>query len=120
MFLFYNEYQFLYVYFNISFCFVFFLLVALYVCAVYAPDSSKGVPYECGFLAFSDSRELFNLQFYIIALLFLIFDLEIILLLPWCVTISVLGWSSYLATILFLVILTLGFVFEWYQGVFDW
>jgi NADH:ubiquinone oxidoreductase subunit 3 (subunit A) len=82
MLLFYNEYQFLYVYFNISFCFVFFLLVALYVCAVYAPDSSKGVPYECGFLAFSDSRELFNLQFYIIALLFLIFDLEIILLLP--------------------------------------
>jgi NADH-quinone oxidoreductase subunit A len=62
--------------------FVNLLLIALYVCAVYAPDNNKGVPYECGFLGFSDSREIFNLQFYIIALLFLIFDLEIILLLP--------------------------------------
>ena len=118
MFLFYNEYQFIFIYFNICFCFVLFLLIALYVCSVYAPDNCKGVPYECGFLAFSDSRELFNIQFYIIALLFLIFDLEIILLLPWCLTISVLGWSAYLASMVFLLLLTFGFIFEWYLGVF--
>jgi NADH:ubiquinone oxidoreductase subunit 3 (subunit A) len=67
------------------------LLVALYVCADYAPDNNKGVPRECGFLEFSDSRELFNLQFYIIALLFLIFDLEIVILLPCCITVHLLG-----------------------------
>ena len=91
MFLFYNEYQFIFVYFNICLCFVMLLLVASYVCAVYAPDNNKGVPYECGFLGFSDSKELFNLQFYIIALLFLIFDLEIVILLPWCITVHLLG-----------------------------
>lgn len=82
MFLFYNEYLFFYVFLIVSFCFVLFLLIASYVCALYAPDFEKGTPYECGFLAFGDSRELFNLQFYIIALLFLIFDLEITLMLP--------------------------------------
>jgi NADH-quinone oxidoreductase subunit A len=82
MFLFYNEYQFIFLYFNICLFFVIFLLIALYVCAVYAPDNNKGVPYECGFLCFSDSRGIFNLKFNILALLFLIFYLEIILLLP--------------------------------------
>ena len=65
------------------------LLVASYVCAVYAPDNNKVVSKDC--VGFSDSSELFNLQFFIIALLFLIFDLEIVILLPWCITVHLLG-----------------------------
>lgn len=120
MFLFYNEYFGLYIYFLLSFGFVFFLLIASYVCALNAPDFEKGTPYECGFLAFGDSRELFNLQFYIVALLFLIFDLEIALILPWCICVPIIGWNGYLSMVLFLVLLTLGFIFEWSQGAFDW
>ena len=118
MFLFYNEYQFIFVYFNICLCFVMLLLVASYVCAVYAPDNNKVVSKDC--VGFSDSSELFNLQFFIIALLFLIFDLEIVILLPWCITVHLLGWGAYISSIVFLLFLTFGFIFEWYLGVFEW
>ena len=91
MFLFYFVYLLLSLYFNIYLCIFLCLIVTSYVCAVYAPDNNKCVPKDCGFLGFSDSRKLFNLQFYIIALLFLIFDLEIVILLPWCLTVHLLG-----------------------------
>jgi NADH-quinone oxidoreductase subunit A len=76
--------------------------------------------YECGFLPFEDARDKFEIKFYIVAILFVIFDLEISFLFPWAVSANILGIWGFVNMCVFLFILTLGFIFEWERGILDW
>jgi NADH-quinone oxidoreductase subunit A len=84
------------------------------------PDAEKLSPYECGFEAFEDARMKFDVRYYLVAILFILFDLEIAFLFPWAVILQELGWFGMTAMIVFLGILTLGFVYEWKKGALDW
>ena len=84
------------------------------------PDKAKNSPYECGFEAFEDARMKFDVRYYLVAILFILFDLEIAFLFPWASVINEIGLSGFLAMMLFLAILVVGFVYEWRKGALEW
>ena len=84
------------------------------------PDPEKLSAYECGFDAFSDSRVKFDVRFYLVAILFIIFDLEIAFLFPWAVSLSNIGLLGFFSMIIFLSVLTIGFIYEWKKGALEW
>ena len=84
------------------------------------PDAAKLSPYECGFEAFEDSRMKFDVRYYLVAILFIIFDLEIAFLFPWAVSLDVLGTFGLVAMGVFLLILVVGFIYEWRKGALEW
>jgi len=84
------------------------------------PDSEKLSPYECGFEAFEDTRMKFDVRYYLVAILFIIFDLEIAFLFPWAVVLRDIGMFGFLAMVLFLTILVIGFIYEWKKGALRW
>jgi len=84
------------------------------------PDSEKTSPYECGFEAFEDSRMKFDVRYYLVAILFIIFDLEIAFLFPWAVVLDEIGIAAFLAMALFLGLLVIGFIYEWKKGALEW
>lgn len=84
------------------------------------PDSEKLSAYECGFDAFDDSRHKFDVRFYLVAILFIIFDLEIAFLFPWAVTLGDIGLFGFWSMVVFLTVLTIGLVYEWRKGALDW
>ena len=91
-----------------------------FVLSPHRPDSEKTSPYECGFEAFEDSRMKFDVRYYLVAILFIIFDLEIAFLFPWAVSLDVVGKFGLLAMALFLAILVVGFIYEWKKGALEW
>ena len=84
------------------------------------PDSEKLSAYECGFEAFGDSRMEFDVRFYLVAILFIIFDLEIAFLFPWAISLGNIGSLGFWSMMIFLFVLTVGFVYEWKKGALDW
>ena len=84
------------------------------------PDPEKLSAYECGFEAFSDSRIEFDVRFYLVAILFIIFDLEIAFLFPWAISLGNIGLLGFSSMMIFLFILTIGFIYEWRKGALDW
>jgi NADH-quinone oxidoreductase subunit A len=84
------------------------------------PDSEKLSPYECGFEAFEDSRMKFDVRYYLVAILFIIFDLEIAFLFPWAVVLDTIGVFGFVAMAVFLGILVIGFIYEWKKGALEW
>jgi len=84
------------------------------------PDAEKLSAYECGFEAFGDSRMEFDVRFYLVAILFIIFDLEIAFLFPWAISLGNLGNLGFWSMMIFLLVLTVGFIYEWKKGVLDW
>jgi NADH-quinone oxidoreductase subunit A len=84
------------------------------------PDAAKLSPYECGFEAFEDARMQFDVRYYLVAILFILFDLEIAFLFPWAVVLQDIGLFGFLSMMVFLGILVLGFVYEWMKGALDW
>ena len=84
------------------------------------PDAAKNSPYECGFEAFEDARMKFDVRYYLVAILFILFDLEIAFLFPWAVALKEVGMTGFLTVMLFLGILVVGFVYEWKKGALDW
>ncbi len=84
------------------------------------PDPDKLAPYECGFEAFEDSRMKFDVRYYLVAILFIIFDLEIAFLFPWAVSLDAIGTFGLLAMGIFLTILVVGFIYEWKKGALEW
>lgn len=84
------------------------------------PDSEKTSPYECGFEAFEDSRMKFDVRYYLVAILFIIFDLEIAFLFPWAIVLDQIGLFGFAAMAVFLGILVIGFVYEWKKGALEW
>jgi NADH-quinone oxidoreductase subunit A len=88
--------------------------------APHRPDSDKNSPYECGFEAFEDSRMKFDVRYYLVAILFIIFDLEIAFLFPWGVVLKQIGMFGFMAMVIFLTILVVGFIYEWKKGALEW
>ena len=84
------------------------------------PDPEKLSAYECGFEAFGDSRMKFDVRFYLVAILFIIFDLEIAFLFPWAISLGNIGTLGFWSMMIFLFILTVGFIYEWKKGALDW
>jgi NADH-quinone oxidoreductase subunit A len=84
------------------------------------PDSEKNSPYECGFEAFEDARMKFDVRYYLVAILFIIFDLEIAFLFPWAVSLREIGPVGFWSVMIFLGILVVGFIYEWKKGALDW
>lgn len=96
------------------------LVLASYSISPRAGDIEKLSAYECGFEPFDDARKKFDIQFYLIAILFIIFDLEIAFLFPWALCLSQLSMYGFWSMVLFLMILTVGFVYEWKKGALEW
>jgi NADH-quinone oxidoreductase subunit A len=96
------------------------LLALGFVLAPHRPDSEKTSPYECGFEAFEGARMKFDVRYYLVAILFIIFDLEIAFLFPWAVMLHKLGMVGFMAMLVFLAILVVGFVYEWKKGALEW
>ena len=94
--------------------------IASTVLGVNRPDPEKLSPYECGFEAFEDARMKFDVRYYLIAILFILFDLEIAFLFPWAIVLSELGWFGVISMSVFLAILVVGFVYEWMKGALEW
>lgn len=84
------------------------------------PDQQKLSPYECGFEAFEDARMKFDVRYYLVAILFILFDLEIAFLFPWAIVLNEIGLFGFLAMVFFLAILTVGFIYEWMKGALEW
>ncbi len=107
-----------------------FIIVALIVsCAALGlsfiagkqkPDANKNAAYECGFDAFDDARSRFDVRFYLVAILFIIFDLEIAFLFPWAISLGEIGAFGFWSMMVFLGVLTVGFIYEWNKGALDW
>tara|TARA_B100001029_G_C14742045_1_gene276023 strand:+ start:72 stop:443 length:372 start_codon:yes stop_codon:yes gene_type:complete len=112
------------------FSIVLFLLIALvlscgfillnFMLSPSRPDPEKLSPYECGFEPFNDSRMEFDVRFYLVAILFIIFDLEIAFLFPWAISLGKIGIFGFVSMMIFLAILTIGFIYEWKKGALDW
>ena len=96
------------------------IIFASYIVARQRPDSEKVSAYECGFDAFEDSRGQFDVRFYLVAILFIIFDLEVAFLFPWAITLGHIGMFGFWSMVVFLGILTIGFVYEWRKGALEW
>lgn len=108
---------------------IFLLVSFLLVCVLFGvatilsqknTEIEKVVSYECGFEPFGDTREIFNIQFYIVAILFMLFDLEIAFIFPWAVYFNFIGLVGMSTMFIFLILLTIGFIFEWKEGALDW
>jgi NADH-quinone oxidoreductase subunit A len=87
---------------------------------VYKADSEKDAPYECGFDAFEDARMKFDVRYYLVAILFILFDLEIAFFFPWAVVLDEIGLPGFFAMMIFLSVLVVGFIYEWKKGALEW
>nr|WP_256478307.1 NADH-quinone oxidoreductase subunit A [Notoacmeibacter sp. MSK16QG-6] len=96
------------------------LMIAPFIIAYKDPDPEKLSAYECGFNAFDDARMKFDVRFYLVAILFIIFDLEVAFLFPWAVSFGAIGWFGFWSMMVFLAVLTIGFVYEWKKGALEW
>ncbi len=96
------------------------MVVAAYIVARQRPNSEKDSAYECGFEAFDDARGRFDVRFYLVAILFIIFDREVAFLFPWAVALGEIGEFGFWSMRIFLAVLTIGFVYEWKKGALEW
>jgi NADH-quinone oxidoreductase subunit A len=96
------------------------MVVASQLLSTRRPTPAKSAPYESGMLPIGGTRERFSVKFYMVAILFIVFDLEVVFLIPWAVAMRELGWGGFLAASIFLVVLTLGLVYEWKKGAMQW
>ena len=96
------------------------LLVVPYIVAHRNPDPEKLSPYECGFAPFDDARMKFDVRFYLVSILFIIFDLEVAFLFPWAISLKSIGAFGFWSMVVFLAVLTVGFVYEWKKGALEW
>ncbi len=96
------------------------LVAASYIAAVQRPDSEKLSAYECGFEAFTDARSKFDVRYYLVAILFIVFDLEVAFLFPWAISLGRIGTFGFWSMIIFLAVLTVGFIYEWKKGALEW
>lgn len=116
------EYYYLFIHFLIL-TFIGFLLIFIPLLLTFynfSFDNEKLSPYECGFDPFGDARTTFNIHFYLVGILFIIFDLEIMFLFPWAITLYQVSYSGFLFLFFFLIILGIGFIYEWLKGALQW
>lgn len=114
------EYLPILIFLGIALVFSFVMLGAAFVFAPSKPDTEKLSSYECGFEAFDDARSRFDVRFYLVAILFIIFDLEVAFLFPWAISLGKIGMFGFWSMVVFLGLLTIGFVYEWKKGALEW
>ena len=114
------EYVSIFLYFLIAFALASLLVGVSYILAPRKADPEKISAYECGFDPFDDARSRFDIQFYLVAILFIIFDLEVTFLFPWALTLNQSDFFGFWSMMIFLLILTIGFIYEWRKGALDW
>jgi NADH-quinone oxidoreductase subunit A len=115
-----REYLPILIFLGIAFVVAGAMVLAAFLVARQRPDSEKVSSYECGFEAFDDARAQFDVRFYLVAILFIIFDLEVAFLFPWAVSLGKIGVFGFWTMVVFLLILTIGFVYEWRKGALEW
>ena len=115
-----REYLPILIFLGIALGLVVMILMATMIIAHQRPDTDKNSAYECGFEPFDDARARFDVRFYLVAILFIIFDLEVAFLFPWSITLSETGVFGFGSMAVFLGILTVGFVYEWKKGALEW
>ena len=96
------------------------IVIASLIVARQKPDTEKVSAYECGFPPFNDARRQFDVRFYLVAILFIIFDLEVAFLFPWAISLGAIGMLGFWSMVVFLGILTIGFIYEWKKGALEW
>ena len=96
------------------------MVLASFLAARQLPNPEKVSPYECGFAPFDDARSKFDVRYYLVAILFIIFDLEVAFLFPWAVTLGSIGLFGFWSMMVFLAVLTIGFIYEWKKGALEW
>ena len=96
------------------------IVIASLIVARQKPDTEKVSAYECGFPPFNDARRQFDVRFYLVAILFIIFDLEVAFLFPWAISLGAIGMLGFWSMVIFLGILTIGFIYEWKKGALEW
>ena len=114
------EYLPILVFLGIAFGMALAIVIASLILGPSRPDPEKTSQYECGFDAFDDARSKFDVRFYLVAILFIIFDLEVAFLFPWAVTLGDTGLFGFWSMMVFLAILTVGFIYEWRKGALEW
>lgn len=115
-----SEYLPLVIFMGVSLVIGLALLLSPFLVAYKQPDSEKLSAYECGFEAFDDARMKFDVRFYLVAILFIIFDLEVAFLFPWAISLKEVGWFGFSSMMVFLGVLTIGFIYEWKKGALEW
>ena len=115
-----REYLLILIFLGIAVALGIVLILAAVIVAVRHPDAEKLSAYECGFNAFDDARMKFDIRFYLVAILFIIFDLEIAFLFPWAVSFGQVGVVGFWSMMVFLAVLTIGFAYEWKKGALEW
>lgn len=115
-----QEYLPILIFLGVAISLAFIMVVIPFIIALRRPDSEKLSAYECGFEAFSDARGKFDVRFYLVAILFIIFDLEIAFLFPWAVSLREIGTFGFWSMMVFLGVLTVGFIYEWKKGGLEW
>ena len=115
-----QEYLPILIFIFIAFVIAIAMMTASFVLGPNKPDSEKLSAYECGFEAFDDARGRFDVRFYLVAILFIIFDLEVAFLFPWAISLKSIGLLGFWSMIIFLIILTVGFIYEWKKGALEW
>ncbi len=115
-----SDYLPIFIFFAIASAIALVMVVIPFIVACQRPDREKLSAYECGFEPFSDARTTFDVRFYLVAILFIIFDLEIAFLFPWAITLKQVGVYSFISMMIFLIVLTIGFVYEWKKGALEW
>jgi NADH-quinone oxidoreductase subunit A len=115
-----SEYVPILIFFALALGLAILMMLAALVAGRQNPDPAKISPYECGFDAFDDARSRFDVRFYLVAILFIIFDLEVAFLFPWAVSLGNIGLFGFWSMVVFLAILTVGFVYEWRKGALEW
>nr|YP_009720850.1 NADH dehydrogenase subunit 3 [Scherffelia dubia]QGP70655.1 NADH dehydrogenase subunit 3 [Scherffelia dubia] len=116
----FTEYLAIFIYFLFSFALALILISLSFVFAPQKPDSEKISAYECGFDPFEDARGRFDIRFYLVSILFIIFDLEVTFLFPWAVALNQIGFFGFWSMMVFLGVLTVGFIYEWKKGALEW
>nr|WCH57931.1 NADH dehydrogenase subunit 3 [Hypnea nidifica] len=116
----YSEYTFILIFLLLSTFLSFIIFILSYMLTPQKADQEKISAYECGFNPFDDARATFDIRFYLVAILFLIFDLEISFLFPWSLVLKNIGIFGFWSMVIFLGVLTLGFIYEWYKGALEW
>ena len=114
------EYLPILIFFGIAVAIACFAIGASFIIIRQHPDPAKNSAYECGFETFDNSRLMFDVRFYLVAILFIIFDLEVAFLFPWAISLGKIGIFGFWSMMLFLAILTIGFIYEWKKGALEW
>jgi NADH-quinone oxidoreductase subunit A len=115
-----HEYLYIFIFIVVGLILCVVLLLGSYLLALQQPDTEKVSAYECGFNPFDDARRKFDVRFYLVGILFIIFDLEVIYLFPWAVSFNEINTFGFITMFIFLFILTIGFVYEWKKGALEW